>query len=89
MAAKKPNQRGAGRSRDYKKEYREYHGTEEQKDRRAARGRARYKMEKKGKVSKGDGKDVDHKSRNPHNNSDSNLRVTSQKKNRGWRKGKK
>jgi hypothetical protein len=89
MAAQKPKQRGIRKSRDYGAEYREYHGTKKQKARRADRGRARYKMEKTGKVHKGDGKDVDHKSRNTQNNSDSNLRVTSQKKNRGWRKGKK
>jgi hypothetical protein len=85
---KKAAKKGIKKGRDYKKEYREYHGTKVQKERRNARGRARYKMEKAGKVHKGDGKDVDHKNRNPHNNSDSNLRVTSQKKNRGWRKGK-
>jgi hypothetical protein len=45
-------------------------------------------MVKAGAVKKGDGKDVDHKSRNTANNSRSNLRVTSQKQNRGWRKGK-
>lgn len=55
----------------------------EQKKRRAKRNAARSKMEKEGKVKKGDGKDVDHKNRNPNNNSTSNLRVTSQKKNRG------
>ena len=76
-------------ARDYAKEYREYHSKPEQKKRRAKRNAARAKMEKAGKVRKGDGKDVDHKNRNPNNNSSSNLRVTSQKKNRGWRKGKK
>lgn len=69
-------------ARDYKKEYREYHGTEEQKKRRAGRNAARRKMEKEGKVRKGDGKDVDHKDRNPKNNSKSNLRVQSKSKNR-------
>lgn len=76
-------------ARNYKKEYAEYHSKPEQKKRRAKRNAARAKMEKAGKVRKGDGKDVDHKNRNPNNNSTSNLRVTSQKKNRGWRKGKK
>ena len=76
-------------ARNYAKEYREYHSKPEQKKRRAKRNAARSKMEKAGKVRKGDGKDVDHKNRNPNNNSSSNLRVTSQKKNRGWRKGKK
>ena len=32
------------KGRDYKKEYREYHGKPEQKARRAARGRARYHL---------------------------------------------
>jgi hypothetical protein len=45
-------------------------------------------MEKRGAVRKGDGKDVHHKDRNPRNNSGKNLAVTSQKRNRGWRKGK-
>jgi hypothetical protein len=76
------------RSRNYKKEYREYHALPEQKKRRAARNTARSILEKEGKVKKGDGKDVDHKDRNPNNNSKKNLSVSSQKKNRGWRKGK-
>lgn len=74
--------------RDYKKEYREYHSSPEQKKRRAARNAARRKMVKAGLASKGDGRDVNHRDRNPHNNSRSNLTVTSQRKNRGWRKGK-
>ena len=79
----------AKRIRDYKKEYREYHGKPEQIKRRASRNKARSLMAKAGKVKKGDGKDVDHKNRNPLNNNKHNLRVRSQKKNRGWRKGKK
>lgn len=75
--------------RDYKKEYREYHGKPSQIKRRSSRNKARRKMEKAGKVRKGDGKDVDHKDRNPNNNGEGNLRVSSKKKNRGWRKGKK
>lgn len=76
-------------ARDYKKEYREYHSDPLQKKRRAERNAARDKMEKAGKVHKGDGKDVDHKSRNVNghlNNSMSNLRVQSKHKNRGRNK---
>jgi hypothetical protein len=46
--------------RPYKKEYEQYQGTEEQKKNRAKRNKARREMERAGKVSKGDGKDVDH-----------------------------
>jgi hypothetical protein len=60
------------RKRNYKKEY-EYHGTSKQKKRRAERNAARRKMETSGVVRKGDGKDVDHKSRQTANNSRSNL----------------
>jgi hypothetical protein len=76
----------AKRNRDYAKEYREYHSKPEQKKRRASRNAARRLMIQKGKARKGDGKDVDHKNRNPLNNSPSNLRITSRKKNRGWRR---
>jgi hypothetical protein len=47
-------------ARDYDKEYKEYHGTEEQKKRRAQRNAARRKAAKQGKVHKGDGREVDH-----------------------------
>jgi len=53
----------------------------EQKANRAARGRARYEMEKKGKVKKG--QDVGHSDSNPLNNNPSNLKAESVKKNRG------
>ena len=81
--------------RDYKSEYRNYHSKPTQKKRRAGRNAARRQMEKDGRVSKGDGKDVDHKDRNPRNNAKSNLRVVSKSRNRarnstlGKRSGKK
>lgn len=52
--------------RDYKKEYRDYQGTPEQKKRRAARNAARRQAMKEGRVHKGDGKEVDHLGSNPH-----------------------
>lgn len=46
--------------RDYKKEYRDYHGTSEQKKRRAERNAARERAIEEGRVKRGDGKEVDH-----------------------------
>jgi len=69
-------------ARNYKKEYDDYHGTKRQKKRRAARNKARRHMERAGRVSKGDGKEVDHKDFNPENNNSSNLRVVKAKTNR-------
>ena len=46
--------------RNYRKEYDNYQGTEEQKKNRAKRNKARRALTKEGAVSKGDGKDVDH-----------------------------
>lgn len=43
--------------RDYKKEYRDFHGKPEQIKRRAARNKARSLLG----LKKGDGKEVDHK----------------------------
>lgn len=70
-------------ARDYKKEYREYHGSDEQKKRRAQRNSARRKAEKDGKVRKGDGKEVDHVGANRKGKLDnSKVRVVSKRKNR-------
>ncbi|KGK41045.1 hypothetical protein LH51_17610 [Nitrincola sp. A-D6] len=73
-------------ARDYKAEYERYHSKPEQKKRRAGRNKARSLMIKSGKASKGDGRDVDHKNRNPLDNSKSNLRIQSKKVNRGRNK---
>jgi hypothetical protein len=48
------------KDRNYRKEYDEYHASPEQKERRAERGKARLKAMRKGRVKKGDGKEVDH-----------------------------
>jgi len=65
--------------RDYKAEY--SNETLTRKAKRASRNRARYKMMKLGKVSKGDGKDVDHKNLNALDNRTSNLSVMSRARN--------
>lgn len=70
-------------TRNYKKEYSEYHSKSDQKKRRAGRNTARRRALSAGKVSKGDKKDVHHKDRNTKNNKKSNLAVVSRKANRG------
>lgn len=71
-------------ARDYKKEYREFGGTAKQKKNRAARNKARRQLMREGKVSKGDGKDVGHKTalHNGGSKGRSNVRVESRKTNR-------
>ena len=68
------------RNRDYKKEYREYHGTPAQRKRRSMRNKARRSL----KIPKGDPREVDH--RKPLSkgggNSKKNIRATSFKTNR-------
>jgi len=74
--------------RNYRKEYDNYQGTDKQKKNRAKRNAARSKMTKAGKVAKGDGKDVIHKSGNPKNNKDSNLGVQDKAENRSYARTK-
>lgn len=74
--------RTAGSNRNYRQEYDRFHNSPKQKKRRAQRNKARRIMTRLGRVSKGDGKDVDHKSRNTANNSLGNLRVQSKSTNR-------
>jgi len=76
-------------ARNFKKEYANYQGSEEQKKNRAARNKARRQAIKDGRAKKGDGKDVDHIDGNPRNNKKSNHRVVSKRTNRSFsRKGK-
>ena len=71
-------------TRNYRSEYDNYQGKPEQIKNRAERVKARRMMEKTGAVTKGDGKDVDHKTplRSGGTTTKSNLRVRSVKANR-------
>ena len=76
----------AKRKRNYKREYAQYHSKPEQRKRRSQRNKSRREMEKKGKVRKGDGKDVDHKNKNTAQGG-KNLRVRSRSANRADNRG--
>jgi len=61
-----------------------YNSKPEQIKKREARNKARYQMEKAGKVHKGDGKDVAHKDGHALHNTKSNWKVESPSKNRSY-----
>lgn len=67
---------------------RTYDARPENVAKRVKNNQARAMLAKEGRVRKGDGKDVDHKTplRAGGGNSRSNLRVMDRSKNRGWRK---
>ena len=76
------------KSTKHKLEYQKaYNAKPEEKERRAALGRARYELEKEGKISKH--QDVGHKVAHDNGGGDSksNLRPEDRSKNRGWRTG--
>ncbi len=75
--------------RDYKKQQ-AYDGKPSVVKDRAKRNAARRQLEKEGRVSKGDGKDVDHKKplSKGGSTSRSNLRVTSKAANRSFARKK-
>ena len=77
------------KKRDYKKEYRDFHGKPEQIKNRNKRNAARKQLMKEGRVKKGDGKHVDHIKplSKGGSNGKKNLRVVSAKTN--LRKGAK
>ena len=68
--------------RDYKDEYEKFQSSSQSKKDRAKRNKNRRKALRDGRVTKGDGKDIDHVDGNPQNNSSKNLRVVSRSKNR-------
>jgi len=69
-----------GKSRDYKKEYADFHGKPEQKKNRAKRNAARRKLG----LKKGDAREVDHKKplSKGGGNGNGNLRAVSRSTNR-------
>lgn len=74
--------------RNYKSEYDNYHSKPEAKKDRAKRNNARRKLEREGVVTKGDGKDVDHKTPLSKGGSTarSNLRVQPASANRSFKR---
>lgn len=76
--------------RQYKQEYKVSQASEKEKKNRAKRNTARRQTEKAGKVSKGDGKDVDHKKplSKGGSNAKSNRRIVSAAKNRSFSRTK-
>ena len=76
--------------RDYKKQYDKYDGKDSVKKDRAARNSARRQLTREGVVSKGDGKDVDHKKplSKGGSKSRSNLRAVSASSNRSFARKK-
>lgn len=77
------------KKRRYDLEYKKYQGTPEQKKRRAQRNKDRRAAEREGKVHKGDGRDVDHKSYDTSDHSKGNKQVISASKNRSKNKHRK
>ena len=73
---------------NYGSEYKKYQKQKKQKLARASRNAARRIMLKKGKVRKGDGKDVAHKNGNHRDNSPKNLAVVRKSKNRSYARNK-
>lgn len=71
-----------GTLRDYAREYRRFQSSKKAKRDRASRNKARRQAEREGRVSKGDGKEIDHIDSNPRNNSRNNTRVISRRSNR-------
>lgn len=72
--------------RDYKTEVAKYTSRPEVIKKRVEQNKARRMMEKAGKVHKGDGKDVDHKTPLSHGGktTKSNLRVVNRSTNRSF-----
>ncbi len=70
------------KKRDYKAEYKAFHGKPKEIKRRTERGKSRAIMIKRRGAAALRGKDVDHKDRNTANMAPKNLRVQTKKANR-------
>tara|TARA_R110002020_G_scaffold160008_3_gene344327 strand:- start:12256 stop:12531 length:276 start_codon:yes stop_codon:yes gene_type:complete len=76
---------GGGAPRNYKREYKKFHSSTKAVAERSSRNKARRKLTKAGRVSKGDGKDIHHANKNPKDNRSANLRVMSKSRNRSMK----
>jgi hypothetical protein len=77
-------------TRNYKQEYAAYQGTEEQKNNRVERNKARRQAIREGKVRKGDGMDVAHvKAIDKGGSIKDGVRVEKASKNRSFKRDSK
>ena len=77
------------KTRNYKKEYANYHAKPLQKVNRAGRNKARKIVMKTGGAAKAVGKDVHHKNGNPRDNRVGNLSVATKAANRSFARTRK
>jgi hypothetical protein len=77
------------KNRDYRREYKNYHGSAEQRKKRSQRVMARRKAMEAGMVKKGDGNDLAHKDNNVFNDKLSNFEAQSPSQNRSFARDKK
>ena len=68
--------------RNYKSEYRKFHSSDKAKKDRAGRNKDRRAAIKKGRVKKGDKRDIHHVNGNPQDNRPGNKRVMLRRRNR-------
>lgn len=80
--------RTAAEVRAHRKAQLKYESSDEQVKKRENRNKARYDLERDGKVKKGDGKDVMHKDGSALNNNPMNWKVGSRHKNRSYARTK-
>jgi hypothetical protein len=76
----------AAEVKSHRKAEAKYQKSEEQVQKRENRNKARYNLEKEGKVHKGDGKDVLHVNGNALDNSPMNWKAGSRHKNRSYKR---
>ena len=74
----------AAEVRAHRKAQAKYQKDPKEVEKRENRNQARYQMEKKGLVHKGDNKDVEHKNGNALDNDKSNWRIGSRHHNRSY-----
>lgn len=89
MSSKAERWKTAAEVAAHRKAQAKYQDTPEQIQKRENRNKARYNLEKEGKVHKGDGKDVGHVNGNALDNSPKNWMVENRHKNRSYKRTKK
>lgn len=88
MAARYDRWRTAAEVRAHRKAQLKYEASPKEVKKRENRNQARRVLEREGRVSKGDGKDVAHKDGSALNNSPQNWAIQTRHKNRSYKRTK-